>query len=191
MLLSSGAAVAATTPQQPEQGPGGRDYQKTAIIKRAVGKAVAPVFVFHADNRPEMARPVIVFFHSWGGNNPQYYGKWFEHLAQKRNLVLFPRFQEVNRTKPADATSLASEALRDALEALADDQKARPDLKRIAYVGHLAGFIVALDLAAYAGERQLPAPKLILNLIPGGIAKERIPVAFPCSTSRRSMRERC
>lgn len=173
LLLSSGAAVAATPPQQPEQGPGGRDYQKMAIIKRAVGKAVAPVFVFHADNKPEMARPVIVFFHSWGGNNPQYYGKWFEHLAQKGNLVLFPRFQEVNRTKPADATSLASEALRDALEALADDPKARPDIKRIAYVGHLAGSIVALDLAAYAGERQLPAPKLILNLIPGGIAKEK------------------
>lgn len=174
LLLSSAAAVAAMPPSQPEQGPGGKDYQKTAIIKRAIGKSTAPVFVFHADSKPEKTRPVIVFFHSWGGNNPQYYGKWFEHLAQKGYLVLFPRFQEINRTKPADATAMASEALREALKALAEDSEAaKPDLNRVAYVGHLAGAIVALDLAAYAEERQLPAPKLILNLIPGGIAKEK------------------
>jgi len=173
LLLSSATAFAATPPQQPEQGPGGRDYAGSAVIKRAVGKATAPVFVFHADAKAVTARPVIVFFHSWGGNNPQYYGKWFEHLAQKGNLVLFPRFQEVNRTRPMDATNIAAEAVREALEELSDDAKARPDLGRVAYVGHLAGTIVALDLAAYAGERQLPTPKLIFNVMPGGIAREK------------------
>lgn len=165
-------AQAATPPDQPEQGPGGKDYQVSEVVKRAVGSAEEPVFVFHGKNTPSHGRPVIIFFHSWGGNNPQYFGGWIEHLARKGNLVLFPRFQEVNRTRPIEATANASRMVREALKALADDPEAKPDLNRVVYVGYLAGTIVALDLAAGAEDYHLPAPKLIMNLMPGGVAKE-------------------
>ena len=118
------------------------------------------------------AAAVVVMFHSWGATTPQLYGGWIEHLARRGNLVLFPRFQEVNRSKPSDATTLAGTLVREALAALADDQEARPDPKRIAYLGHVAGAAIALSLAAGAGQDGLPEPRLILAAMPGGITAD-------------------
>ncbi|WP_112664532.1 chlorophyllase/cutinase-like alpha/beta fold protein [Microvirga flavescens] len=161
---------AATSPKQPEQGPGGTDYVGEGVTKRGIGTASAGAYVFHANTPPTEPRPVVVILHSWGGTNPGLYGGWIEHLARKGNLVIFPRFQEVNRTKPADATKLAASILANTLESLAQDANARPDLDRVAYIGHLAGVPVALNLATGAGQEGLPQPKLILALMPGGIA---------------------
>ena len=81
----------------------------------------------------------MVFIHAWGQPNPQAYGGWIEHLARKGNLVLFPKYQEVNRTRPADASASAAGLVKDALAALADDADAKPDMRKVAVVGHLAG----------------------------------------------------
>ncbi|MGO4705811.1 alpha/beta hydrolase [Microvirga sp. 2MCAF38] len=161
---------AATPPKQPEQGPGGTDYMSANVTKRGIGTVSAGAYVFHAAAPAAEPRPVVVFLHSWGGSNPALYGGWIEHLARKGNLVVFPRFQEVNRTRPADATKLAATILADTLAALAHDANARPDLDRVAYIGHLAGVPIALNLATGAGQEGLPQPKLIFALMPGGIA---------------------
>ncbi len=166
------SAQAATPPKQPEKGPGGSDYVASQVAKRAVGTASAATYVFHAAGNAAAPRPVVVLFHSWGAANPQLYGGWIEHLARRGNLVLFPRFQEVNRSKPADATALAGTLIKEALAALADDQEARPDRKRIAYLGHVAGAAIALNLAAGAGQDGLPEPRLILAAMPGGITAD-------------------
>ncbi len=170
--LSSLPALAATPPQQPEQGPGGRDYKISAVTKRGIGTATSGTFVFHGADTPAGPRPVVVFLHSWGGVNPGLYGGFIEHLARKGYLVLFPRFQEVNRSRPADASALAETLIRDALSALAEDANARPDLARVAYIAHSAGVPIAFNLAAGAGAAQIPAPKLIFGLMPGGIASD-------------------
>ena len=95
--------------------------------------------------------------------NPALYGGWIEHLARKGNLVLYPRFQDVNRSRPADASALAASLIKTSLEALADDPNARPDLKRVAYIGHLAGVPIALNLAAGAETYEIPAPEADLR----------------------------
>ena len=172
LCLSSPLALAATPPKQPEKGPGGADYTAAQVVKRAVGTASAATYVFHPNGPAGQARPVVVFFHSWGGANPQFYGGWIEHLARKGFLVLFPRFQEVNRTRPADATGLATTLVRDAFASLANDPDARPDPSRVAYVGHLAGSIVALNVAASAKIEGFPVPKLVFAVMPGGIAQD-------------------
>ena len=169
--LAAPAAMAATPPKQPEQGPGGSDYKISEVTKRAVGTASAGTFVFHGAGAAAEPRPVAVFFHSWGAVNPALYGGWIDHLARKGYLVLFPRFQEVNRSRPADASGLAAALIRNALEALAADESARPDPKRVAYIGHSAGVPIALNVAA-AQESGIPAPKLIFGLMPGGIASD-------------------
>ncbi|MGO4523564.1 alpha/beta hydrolase [Microvirga sp. 2MCAF35] len=169
-------AHAATPPQQPAQGPGGRDYTSTEVVKRALGTASSGTFVFHGNDEPSTRRPVVVFLHSWGAVNPGLYGGWIDHLARKGHLVLFPRFQEVNRSRPADASNLAEDLIQNALAELADDPKAKPDKERIAFIGHSAGVPIALNLAAGASSGKVPAPKLIFGLMPGGIAsneKER------------------
>jgi dienelactone hydrolase len=174
--LAAPWAQAASPPKQPEQGPGGADYKISEVVKRGVGTASAGTYVFHGAGAASEPRPVVVFLHSWGAVNPALYGGWIDHLARKGHLVLFPRFQDVNRSRPADASALAATLIKNALEALADDAGAKPDLKRVAYIGHSAGVPIALNLAAGAKASEIPAPKLILGLMPGGIAsneKER------------------
>lgn len=174
--LAASSVHAATPPKQPEQGPGGRDYTSSEVVKRAVGTASSGTFVFHGSDTPAKPRPVVVFLHSWGAVNPGLYGGWIEHLARKGHLVLFPRFQDVNRSRPADASNLAEDLIQNALATLADDPNARPDKERVAFIGHSAGVPLALNLAAGVSSGKVPAPKLILGLMPGGIAsneKER------------------
>ncbi|MFC4173133.1 alpha/beta hydrolase [Microvirga sp. GCM10011540] len=168
--LAAPWAQAATPPKQPEKGPGGADYAVSQVTKRAVGTASAGTFVFHGAGAAAEPRPVVVFFHSWGAANPALYGGWIDHLARKGHLVLFPRFQEVNRSRPADASTLAASLIGSALEALASDPEAKPDLSRVAYIGHSAGVPIALNVAAGAKAGALPEPKLIFGVMPGGIA---------------------
>jgi hypothetical protein len=78
----------------------------------------------------------------------------------------------VNRTRPADATALASRLVKEALQALVDDPQARPDPQRLSYIGHLAGAAIALNLASDATGDGLPGPKLVFALMPGGIASD-------------------
>ena len=173
LLLGLGPAGAATPPGQPKTGPGGAEYGAATVVKKAVGRASAATFVFHGSGpAPAEGRPVVVFLHGWGAVNPQVYGGWIEHLARRGYLVLFPRYQELNRTRPADATAIAGGLVKDALAALANDADARPDTVRVALVGHLAGAAIAANLAADAVKLGIPKPKLVFATMPGGIAKD-------------------
>lgn len=171
-LAAGGLANAAVPPQQPEQGAGGKDYQDSTVVKRAIGTAEQPIFVFHGASSSAKPRPVIVFFHSWGGNDPQFFGGWIEHLVRKGNVVIFPRFQEIDRTRPQEATAIASRMTKMAFQTLGADHDVHPDLNKVIFVGYLAGSVVALDLAAEAKSYELPMPKLVLSLMPGGVAKD-------------------
>src|SRR3712207_6201654 len=136
LLAASSFASAATPPAQPKQGPGGSDYPASAVTKRPVGTASAPTYVFHAAGPASAPRPVVVFLHAWGATNPLVYGGWLEHLARKGFLVLYPRFQEVNRTRPADATGLAAGLGGDALPPPARGPGGRADPKPGGLVRH-------------------------------------------------------
>jgi acetyl esterase/lipase len=171
-LAAATAALAATPPAQPKSGPGGADYLGAQVVKRAIGQASAASYVFHLADAPAAPRPVVVFMHAWGQPNPQAYGGWIEHLARKGNLVVFPKYQEVNRIRPADASKRAAALVKGAFAALADDAQARPDAEKVALVGHLAGAAVAVNLAATAKGEGLPVPKLVFALMPGGIASD-------------------
>lgn len=171
LLAVATAAQAASPPAQPNEGPGGVGDRKASIVKRGLGRPSAPTYAFYASGpAPEGGRPVAVFLHGWGAVNPQSYGAWIDHLARQGWLVLFPRFQEVNRTKPSDAPAIAGALVKAALAEVSDDQEAKPDLSRVAMIGHLAGAPLAMDLAANAKKEGLPTPKLIFAAVPGGIA---------------------
>ncbi|WP_298956578.1 alpha/beta hydrolase [uncultured Methylobacterium sp.] len=172
-LAGAYGAVAATPPPQPKEGPGGSAYGAATVVKRALGRSGAVTLAFYGNTPPPpQGRPVAVFLHAWGATNPQVYGAWIEHLARSGYLVLFPRFQEVNRTRPADASTIAAGLVKDALAELGSDEAAKPDLSRMALIGHLAGVPLAANLAAHAAETGLPAPKLIFGVMPGGIARD-------------------
>ncbi|MDP4026191.1 alpha/beta hydrolase [Methylobacterium sp. NEAU 140] len=171
LSLSTLAARAATPPVQPADGPGGAGDRKATIVKRALGRPSALTYAFYASGpAPASGRPTVVFLHGWGATNPQSYGAWIDHLVRQGWLVLFPRFQEPNRTRPADAPKIADDLVKAALAELAGDSEARPDRTRFALIGHLAGAPLALDMAAGAKAQDLPVPKLVFAAVPGGIA---------------------
>ena len=171
-LLLAPSSQAASPPAQPKSGPGGADYVANEVVKRAVGRNSAASFVFHGAGETAQPRPVVVLFHAWGAANPQVYGGWIEHLARKGYLVIFPRFQDVGRTRPGDATGNAVALVKDAFAELASDAQARPDPNRVAFIGHTAGAGIALNLAAQAKAENLPQPKLVFVVMPGGIARD-------------------
>lgn len=165
------SARAATPPPQPAEGPGSVGDRKTDVVKRVIGRGATGSYVFHAAGpAPATGRPVAVFLHGWGIVNPQSYGAWIDHLVRQGWLVILPRFQEVNRTRPADAPANAETLVKAALADLAADGAAKPDLERVAMIGHLAGAPLAMDLAADAKSHGLPVPKLVFAVTPGGIA---------------------
>ncbi|MCJ2013985.1 chlorophyllase/cutinase-like alpha/beta fold protein [Methylobacterium sp. J-076] len=169
--VAASAAQAASPPVQPGDGPGGIGDRKATVVKRALGRPSAPTYAFYAEGpAPEAGRPVAVFLHGWGAVNPQSYGSWIDHLARKGWVVLFPRFQELNRTRPSDAPAVAGALLKAAFGEIAADKDAKPDLSKVAMIGHLAGAPLAMDLAADAEKDGLPTPKLIFAAVPGGIA---------------------
>jgi acetyl esterase/lipase len=146
-----GPAQAAPPPVQPTEGPGGVGDRAATIVKRGIGRAAASSFIFHkSGTAPAEGRPVAVFLHAWGAPNPQAYGAWIDHLARTGYLVVFPRFQEINRTRPADASANAERLLKAAFAELATDAEAKPDPKRVALIGHLAGAPIAANIAADA-----------------------------------------
>ncbi len=166
-------ALAAAPPVQPMEGPGGLGDRTVTIVKRGIGRAAASSFVFYrSDAAPAEGRPVAVFIHAWGAPNPQAYGAWIDHLARTGYLVIFPRFQELNRTRPSDATANAERLLKAAFAELASDTEARPDPKRVALIGHLAGAPIAANIAADAAAEGLPVPRLVFAIMPGGIASD-------------------
>jgi dienelactone hydrolase len=170
--FSPALAHAATPPPQPRSGPGGADYAATEVAKKVVGRASGATYVFHAAGIPAEPRPVVIFFHAWGAVNPQTYGGWIEHLARKGFLVLYPRFQELGRTRPVDATGNAATLIKEAFEALASDPEARPDPTRVVLAGHTAGGAIAANIAALAKAENLPVPKAVFITMPGGIARD-------------------
>ena len=173
LLALSGPAIAANPPPQPKAGvPGGADNPDAEVVKRSVGRASAVTYVFHMSKEPERPRPVVVFLHGWGAVNPSTYGGWIDHLARRGYLVLYPAFQTVGRTRPVDATKNATALVKDALAALANDPTAKPDLSRLAYLGHSAGGGVAANLAADPAASGLPVPKLVFITMVGGIASD-------------------
>lgn len=171
-LLLAVPALAADQPPQPANGPGGTDYVSQEVVKRALGSFENPMLVFHAPGEPSAPRPVVIFLHAWGAANPMFYGHWIDHLARKGNLVLWPRMQDVGRTRIQDGVDNAVAALRAAWPELEADAQARPDPTRIATVGHLAGAPIAANIAARAAEAGIPAPKLVFLVMPGGITSD-------------------
>jgi acetyl esterase/lipase len=180
-FLLTGAAQAATSPAQPASGPGGQDYLGTTVAKRVVGKGGAVTYAYHLALPATQPRPVVVLFHAWGAINPRVYGNWIEHLARKGSLVLVPRYQELNRTRGQDATERAVTALAEAFAQLAADPQAMPDRERVAFLGHLAGAGVAANVAGLAAARDLPVPRLVFAVTPGGLSSDPKSRGIPLS----------
>jgi pimeloyl-ACP methyl ester carboxylesterase len=105
---------------------------------------------------------LIVFNHGWGVTNPRVYGAWIEHLVRRGNIVVYPSYQEQWRNPPTGIAGNAIRALKAAVQRLADGTQVKPDLDKVAFVGHSAGGQTTANMAALARSSGIPEPKAIM-----------------------------
>lgn len=140
-----------------------------AVLATALGRGAERVYVF-TPAKPQLDRqkpvPVVFLHHGWQGMNPQNFGALIDHLARTGHVVIYPVYQESEKTSPQIVTQQAVQADKDALAYLAK-QGLTPDLNRILYVGFSMGAAISLNIATAPNFFGLPAPKGMVLMAPG------------------------
>jgi acetyl esterase/lipase len=155
-------------PPQPETGPGGRQAPHSAVIKNRYGKGGTEYWIYEPDKPKPTQAPVVIFLHGWGGTNPLYYGAWIDHIVKRGNIVVFPRYQSSILTRREDFIPNTLEAIKAALKQLQTEPgHVRPDLTRVATVGHSLGGVLSASVAALAKESNLPRVRAVMSVEPG------------------------
>jgi len=169
--VSFSSSLAQAPPQPPEQpvsGPGGADYSHAGVSKALYGEDVTSYWLFEPQDPVPMSAPVVVFLHGWNGVNPEAYEAWIYHLVRKNRVVIYPVYQELRQTSTSQAIRNAIVALRNAFTELVRPGHVQPETDRVAFVGHSFGGFLAANLAAVARENNLPVPKAVMSVQPGG-----------------------
>jgi pimeloyl-ACP methyl ester carboxylesterase len=157
-----------TPPPQPESGPGGKQQAHASVIKSKYGKGSKEYWIYEPDSPKPATAPLVIFLHGWGGTNPLYYGAWLDHLVKRGNIVVYPRYQANILTAREFFIPNSIEAIRDAIARLQTEPgHVRPDLNRVATVGHSLGGLLAVSVAALASESGLPRMRAVMSVEPG------------------------
>ncbi|MCE5213137.1 MAG: alpha/beta hydrolase fold domain-containing protein [Methanobacterium sp.] len=155
-----------TAPGQPASGPGGADYPCKGFVKSSYGVGAYKYWIYEPTSPQPASAPVIIFNHGFGAIYPEFYQGWIEHLVKKGNIVIYPQYQEII-TPSEDFTPNAVNAVKNALKELETGSHVRPQLDKIAIVGHSAGGIISINMAALASSQGLPQPKAVFCVEPG------------------------
>jgi pimeloyl-ACP methyl ester carboxylesterase len=159
--------TAATPPEQPASGPGGREYAHLRVVGTLHGSDAAAYWLFEPAAPSPPSAPVVVFLHGWGGTDPLYCGAWIDHLTMRGNAVLFPVYQTSAKWDPDVVLGNSVRALQAAFRGLKGHEHPRCDWDRYAIVGHSVGGVLAVQLAAVAAKSRLPRPKAVMAVHPG------------------------
>jgi dienelactone hydrolase len=161
--------AAPTPPNQPTTGPGGSDYAYAGVERHSTGDGADDAILFWPDQMPEVkALPLVVFTHGWGAVKSEHYQAWIDHIVRKGAIVVYPRYQENLRAKPATFTANAIAGVRRAVDWLARQKDMpQPDPAQWATVGHSAGGVLAANLAVELPKAGLPAPAAVMSIQPG------------------------
>jgi pimeloyl-ACP methyl ester carboxylesterase len=115
-----------------------------------------------------MSAPVVVFLHGWGGTDPAYYRPWIDHLVRRGNVVLWVRYQESVLTLSVEFVPNMLAAVKAGLARLEQDAgRPKPELDKLAVVGHSMGGVLTMTLAARAATEGLPPFKALMCANPG------------------------
>jgi len=170
-------------PAQPKSGPGGKQYAHTGVTKNRYGKGGQEYWVFEPDAPKPATAPLVVFLHGWGGMNPMYYGAWIDHLVKRGNIVIYPRYQASLLTPLTEFTPNTLAAIKDGIERLQTEPgHIKPDLNKVAAVGHSMGALLAASLAALASESDLPRVAAVMAVEPG---ITEAPISFPLADLKK------
>lgn len=171
-FMDKTGATDAAQPAQPAQGPGGAAYPHADIDMYHYGEGTGELWIFEpADPAPETA-PVIIFSHGWAAMYPKMYGGWIRHLVLRGNIVIYQRYQVSMRDRPADMWAASLAAVKAAFAELERPGHVRPDLDRVAAVGHSYGGVMTGNFAAVAAAEGLPKIRAAMSTQPGDNADD-------------------
>jgi acetyl esterase/lipase len=147
------------------------------------GHGALSAVLFLPDEVPEPA-PAVLFLHGWGAPDPDPYEPWIEHLVDRGNVVIYPRYQDSPLEPPTRVLGNALAGIRAGLSELPIDRDS------LVAVGHSAGGALAADYAAIARSAGLPAPRAVLAVYPGRKLDSwpaAIPVVNPAQIPRDTL----
>jgi acetyl esterase/lipase len=184
-------APAAEPPRQPSQpatGPGGVAFAYDGIRAQHFGpwpaetQAATGYWLFEPIGPRDTGTPVadaglplVIFLHGFTAINPDSYGVWIDHLVRRGAILIYPDYEpefgsvmaNIEQTDYTRTLGDTETAIRDALAVLGTNDHARPDLSRVAVVGHSFGAILGADYATEAAGQGLPEPRAVLLANPG------------------------
>jgi dienelactone hydrolase len=159
--------VSALPPSQPEVGPGGEEYRHDKVVETCHGWGGKQYWLFEPGSPKPESAPVVIFNHGWAGMLPRFYRRWIRHIVKRGSIVIYPRYQRSILTPSERFTPNLVAAVRAALEELQRGGHVRPDLDRVAAVGHSMGGVLSANLAAAARRERLPELKALMCIEPG------------------------
>lgn len=159
---------AAHQPAQPLRGPGSSEALFHGIEQVKIGDGGQGGWLFLPKDPSPGSAPVVIFCHGFSAILPPGYQAWIDHLVRRGNIVLWPNYQGSLRTPTRDFVPNAISGVKAGLEILeAGKLGTKPDLTRVAVVGHSAGGMVAAGIAASAIANGLPKIKALMPVEPG------------------------
>lgn len=171
-------------PAQPATGPGGAELAYDGILAQHYGPqpdgtADPTGYWLFEPTRPRTSTtpeslPLVLFLHGFDLIDPEAYHVWIDHLVRRGAIVIYPDYQAANLpfNQPTlvevfqSAPPVIAAAVRDALNQLAGQGHAQPDLGKLAVVGHSLGATLGADFAGRATP-DLPEPSSLFLLMPG------------------------
>ncbi|MES2742095.1 MAG: hypothetical protein V4754_14240 [Pseudomonadota bacterium] len=168
-----------------------RPHQGVALF--AVGDGAQRAYVFAPAQPTPRGAPLVFLHHGWLGMNPLNFGGLIDLLVRRGAVVVYPVYQDGNKTSPQAVTGIAAEADLAALRALRERHPGLADEAKTIYIGYSMGAAISLNLALDPARYELPAPRALLLIAPGDAyhvahgtdAKsiygevERLPAALP------------
>ena len=164
---SDAAAAKPSPPKQPANGPGGAEYPHRSVKQTEHGEGGQQFWIIEPARPAAKTAPLIIFIHGWSAMHPDTYRGWIDHLAKRGSIVVYPRYQDRLLTPATEYFPNVVASVRAALGVLAQPGHRKPDLERVALVGHSAGGVQTANYAVLAASEKLPAPKAAMIVEPG------------------------
>jgi len=133
----------------------------------AIGDGPERAYVFKPAGDPASSLPLVLFNHGWLGMNPKNFGGLIDLIVRRGAVLIYPVYQEGEKTAPQQITRNAAIAARRALEVLDALHPGLVDRRKTLYWGFSMGATISLNIALDPGHFELPAPGALMMVSPG------------------------
>lgn len=177
-----------TQPPQSLEGCGGKDYRYEQVKTYDFAGKPGGFFVYEPQQPLPERAPIVILLHGYSAYNPMVYGNWINHLVQKGNVVIFPRYQRnLLSPRPKKFVQNVVKAIKGGLEELKKEGHVPIDtLAPVTYVGHSFGGAIIAEMATKWQALEIPKPEAAMLISPGTGVFDKFPLesyeAIPSDT---------